>query len=110
MLTRFFLQRPRFAQVLALIIFISGLMSFPLLPTLEYPDVTPPQVYVNAFYPGATATQIEQNVANPIERQINDLDNLLYTNSRSANDGSMSMAITFESGTDLEIAALAVQC
>ena len=109
MLTQFFLERPRFAQVIALVIFICGLLCLPMLPTLEYPEVTPPQVQVKAFYIGATADQIERAVANPIELQVNGVENMMYMSSRSANDGSMTLTITFKPGTDPDIAALSVQ-
>ena len=109
MLTQFFLERPRFAQVIALVIFICGLLCLPMLPTLEYPEVTPPQVQVKAFYIGATADQIERAVANPIELQVNGVENMMYMSSRSANDGTMTLTVTFKPGTDPDIAALSVQ-
>lgn len=109
MLTQFFLRRPRFAQVIALVIFISGLLCLPLIPTLEYPQVTPPQIEVKAIYIGATADQVERAVATPIELEMNGVENMLYMSSRSSNDGSMTLTITFKPGTDPDIASLNVQ-
>ena len=109
MLTRFFLKRPRFAQIIALVIFITGGLCLPLLPTLEYPDISPPQIVVTTVYMGATADQVENSVATPIELEINGVENMKYMSSRSANDGSMTLTVTFEPGTNPDIAALNVQ-
>ena len=109
MLTRFFLERPKLAQVIALVIFISGLLCLPLLPTLEYPDISPPQIVVTANYPGATAEQVERSVATPIEQEVNSVDNMLYMSSNSANDGSLTLNVTFRAGTDPDIAAPNIQ-
>lgn len=109
MLTRFFLERPRFAQIIALVIFITGGLCLPLLPTLEYPDISPPQIVVRTAYTGATADQIESSVATPVELEVNGVENMKYMSSACANDGSMTLTVTFEPGTDPDIAALSVQ-
>ena len=109
MLTRFFLKRPRLAQVIALVIVITGLLCLPLLPTLEYPEVSPPEVQVSTFYVGATADQVERAVATPIELAINGVDQMMYISSVSSNDGSMKLKVVFEPGTDPDIATLNVQ-
>ncbi|WP_062261928.1 efflux RND transporter permease subunit [Endozoicomonas arenosclerae] len=109
MLTQFFLRRPRLAQVIALVILISGFLCLPLIPTLEYPQVTPPQIEIKAFYMGATADQVERAVATPIELEMNGIESMLYMNSRSSNDGSMTLTVTFEAGTNPDIAAMNVQ-
>lgn len=109
MLTRFFLKRPRLAQVIALVIFISGLLCLPMLPTLEYPDISPPQIEVTTNYTGATAEQVERSVAAPIEHEVNGVEGMMYMSSNSANDGSMTLSVTFRPGTDPDIAALNIQ-
>ena len=109
MFVNFFIDRPIFASVLAIVIVVAGAAALPLLPIAQFPDITPPQVVVTATYPGASAEVVEQTVTTPIEQQVNGVENMIYMSSRSGSDGTMTLNVTFKVGTDLEIAAVNVQ-
>ncbi|HEY8879682.1 MAG TPA: efflux RND transporter permease subunit, partial [Roseateles sp.] len=108
-ISRFFIDRPRFATVLSLFIFLIGALAIPLLPISEYPEVAPPQVVVRAQYPGANPRVIAETVATPLEEQINGLENVLYFDSQATGDGGMTLTVTFKIGTHPEAAETAVQ-
>ena len=108
-ISSFFIDRPRFAAVLSILIFLLGLLAIFKLPISEYPEVTPPQIVVRAQYPGANPRVIAQTVATPLEEQINGIENLLYFDSQATSDGSMALTVTFRIGTDPETAETAVQ-
>ena len=105
----FFIDRPIFATVLAILITLAGSIAFALLPVARFPQITPPSVVVSATFPGADAQTIEQSVAAPIETQVNGVPNMIYMDSKSANDGSYNLTVTFEVGTAQDIAAVDVQ-
>jgi len=107
--SKFFVNRPRFAAVLSIIIFIAGLVSLPQLPISEYPEVVPPTVVVRAAYPGANPAVIGQTVAAPLEQAINGVEGMIYQSSQSAADGAMVLTVTFALGTDLDKAQVQVQ-
>ncbi|WP_269714588.1 efflux RND transporter permease subunit [Caulobacter sp. NIBR2454] len=107
--SKFFVNRPRFAAVLSIVIFIAGLVSLPALPISEYPEVVPPTVVVRAAYPGANPSVIGQTVAAPLEQSINGVEGMLYQSSQSAADGVMTLTVTFALGTDLDQAQVQVQ-
>jgi multidrug efflux pump len=107
--THFFIQRPIFAGVLSLLIFIVGAISMSRLPISEYPEVVPPTVVVRAVYPGANPRTIAETVASPLEQTLNGIENSLYMFSQSTADGVMTLTITFQLGTDLDIAQVQVQ-
>ncbi|NVD07857.1 efflux RND transporter permease subunit [Vibrio sp. JPW-9-11-11] len=109
MLSRFFIQRPKFALVISIILTLAGLISLALLPIAEYPKISPPSVSVTAYYTGASAEVVEQAVADPIETSVNGVENMLYMSSKSANDGSYSLNVTFDVGTDPDMAQVNVQ-
>jgi hydrophobe/amphiphile efflux-1 (HAE1) family protein len=107
--SNFFIDRPIFATVLAIIITLAGSVAFALLPVARFPQITPPSVVVSTSFPGADATTIEQSVAAPIETQVNGVPNMIYMDSRSSNDGSYTLNVTFDVGTAQDIAAVDVQ-
>ncbi|MEM9104660.1 MAG: efflux RND transporter permease subunit, partial [Pseudomonadota bacterium] len=109
MLSRFFIERPKFALVISIIASLVGVIAIYLIPIAEYPDITPPQVVVTANYPGADSGLIEKAVAIPIEEQVNGVENMLYMASTSSNAGTYQLTVTFEVGTDPDIAAVNVQ-
>ena len=108
-ISRFFIDRPRFAAVLSILVFLLGLLAMFQLPISEYPEVAPPQVVVRAQFPGANPRVISETVAAPLEEQINGIENLLYFESQATADGSMTLTVTFGIGTDPEAAETAVQ-
>ncbi|MDE6341174.1 MAG: efflux RND transporter permease subunit [Muribaculaceae bacterium] len=109
MFSKFFINRPIFATVIAIIMVIAGALCYFSLPVAQYPDITPPTVMVSAAYPGASASTVAQTVGVPIEQQINGVEGMLYMSSTSSSDGSYSLTVTFENGTDLDQAAVEVQ-
>ncbi len=109
MSSHFFIDRPIFASVLSIIIVVLGLVSLQKLPIAQFPQITPPMVQIDADYPGASAEIVAEAVARPIEVQLPGIDNLLYYDSTSTNDGHMTMRLTFEIGTDVDIAQVQTQ-
>ena len=109
MISHFFIDRPIFASVLSIIIVVTGLVSLQNLPIAQFPQITPPMVQIDADYPGASAEVVAEAVARPIEVQLPGIDNLLYYDSTSTNDGHMTMRLTFEIGTDVDIAQVQTQ-
>ncbi|WP_374658140.1 efflux RND transporter permease subunit [Phenylobacterium sp.] len=107
--SRFFVDRPRFAAVLSIIIFVAGLIALPRLPISEYPEVVPPTVVVRAAFPGANPTVIAETVASPLEQALNGVEGMLYQSSQSTADGVMTLTITFKLGTDIDKAQVQVQ-
>ncbi len=108
MFSKFFIDRPIFATVLSLFLVLAGLAAMRVLPISRYPDISPPVVNVRAIYPGASAEVLETAVAAPIEQSINGVEKMLYMSSTSSGDGSVSIDVTFEVGTNLDIAAVNV--
>jgi hydrophobe/amphiphile efflux-1 (HAE1) family protein len=107
--SQFFISRPKFASVLAIIVLIIGGLAYQTLPIEQYPQVAPPTIQVTASYPGANAEIAAQTVATPLEQQINGVENMLYISSQSTADGNVSITVTFELGTDLDNAQVQVQ-
>lgn len=104
MFSRIFIERPRLAAVVSLILLLAGGISLANLPVAEYPEIAPPTLFVSATYSGASADVVAQTVAMPLENEINGVEDLLYFSSTSSNSGSYSCSVTFRSGTDSDIA------
>ncbi|MDH1612444.1 efflux RND transporter permease subunit [Klebsiella aerogenes] len=109
MFSRFFVRRPVFAWVIAILIMLAGTLAIRTLPVAQYPDVAPPSIKISASYPGASAETLENSVTQVIEQQLTGLDHLLYFTSTSSSDGTVSITVTFEQGTDPDTAQVQVQ-
>ncbi|MBE6426630.1 MAG: efflux RND transporter permease subunit, partial [Planctomycetaceae bacterium] len=109
MISGIFIQRPKFAIVISLLMILAGCLVIPNMPIAEYPEVAPPEVQVSAVYPGASAEDIADTVAAPIESQMNGLENLLYYKSTSSNTGQYNLSVYFKYGADADISQVNVQ-
>src|SRR5512141_1971923 len=109
MISKFFIERPVLANVLAILMIVIGAVALLNLPVAQYPDVVPPTVQVTTRYPGASARTIIDTVALPIEQQVNGVEGMIYMQSYAADDGSYSLTVTFNIGTDLNFAQVLVQ-
>jgi HAE1 family hydrophobic/amphiphilic exporter-1/multidrug efflux pump len=107
-MSRFFISRPIFASVISIVIVIAGLMASLTLPVAQYPEITPPTVIISATFPGANAETLSRTVAAPIEEQLSGVEGLLYYNSQSTSNGTVSITATFEVGTNPDTALIAV--
>src|ERR1700754_584387 len=108
-LSKFFVDRPIFAGVISVAIFLAGLIAMFQLPISEYPEVVPPSVVVRAEFPGANPKVIAETVATPLEEQINGAENMLYMFSQASSDGLLTLTVTFKLGTDPDLAQQMVQ-
>ena len=108
MISSYFIDRPIFASVISAFIVIAGLAALRVLPVAQYPDILPPEVEVQAFYPGANAETVAQTVAAPLDQAINGVDGMLFLRSASAANGALNMTVTFAIGTDPDLAAINV--
>jgi HAE1 family hydrophobic/amphiphilic exporter-1 len=109
MLSKFFIYRPIFASVVSIVIVIVGIVALVALPMARYPEIAPPTIVVTALYPGATAETIAETVATPIEQEVNGVEGMIYMTSTSSSDGTMTLKVTFEVGTDLDMANVLTQ-
>ena len=109
MFSKFFIDRPRFAGVVSVVLVLLGLLAIAVLPVSQYPDITPPQIIIKATYPGASAKVLVDTVAIPIENAINGVEDMLYMSSSSDDNGSYKLTITFNVGTDPDMARVKVQ-
>src|SRR5215467_5355308 len=108
-LSHFFIDRPIFAIVISAVTVLLGCIAFAFLPVAQFPEITPPTILVTAQYPGADPKTLSEEVAQPIEQQVNGVENMLYMSSESAVDGTMQLTVTFKLGTDPNIAQVLVQ-
>ncbi|HLJ10117.1 MAG TPA: efflux RND transporter permease subunit, partial [Planctomycetaceae bacterium] len=108
-MARFFIERPVLGVVISLLILLAGLAAVNILPIAQYPEITPPTVQISCSYPGASATVVRDTVAAPIEQQVNGVEKMLYMSSQCTNDGGYNLTVTFELGTDLDMAQVLVQ-
>ncbi len=109
MFSKFFINRPIFASVIAILMVLAGVVSLEVLPVAQFPDITPPTVQVSALYPGASAETVAQTVGTVIEEQVNGVDGMIYMKSASTSTGAYTLTITFEVGTDIDMATVLVQ-
>jgi hydrophobe/amphiphile efflux-1 (HAE1) family protein len=108
-ISRFFIDRPIFAAVIAVFITLMGVFAYPLLPLSQYPEIAPPTITINTAYPGASAETVAETVAAPIEQEVNGVEGMLYLSSSSTSDGTVAVTVTFNPGTDLDAAQVLVQ-
>ena len=109
MFSKFFINRPIFATVLAILMVLAGVVSLEVLPVAQFPDITPPTVQVSAVYPGASAETVARTVGTVIEEQVNGVDGMIYMSSTSSSSGAYTLTVTFEVGTDIDMATVLVQ-
>src|SRR5215471_14250330 len=109
MFSNTFIDRPILATVLSVVFVIVGIVAYAKLPIAQYPEVAPPTISVTANYPGANALDVAENVATPIEQQVNGVENMIYMLSKCTNDGQMTLDVTFKPGSDLNMAQVLVQ-
>ena len=109
MLSRFFIDRPIFAWIVAIVIMLAGAGAILTLPIEQYPTIAPPSVTINVVYPGADAATLEENVTSIIEQEMNGVENFLYMSSSSDSNGVATITVTFETGTDIDLAQVDVQ-
>src|SRR5713226_10536942 len=108
-MSRFFIDRPNFAWVIAIIITLTGILAIKKLPVAQYPSIAPPSISITVTYPGASAQTVQDTVVQVIEQQLSGIDHLLYFSSESDKDGSMTVTLTFEQGTNPDTAQVQVQ-
>src|SRR5471030_387361 len=108
-MVKFFIERPIFAWVLAIILMLAGGLAILKLPVAQYPTIAPPAIAISASYPGADAQTVQDTVTQVIEQNMNGLDSLMYMSSTSDSSGSVTVTLTFDSGTDPDIAQVQVQ-
>ncbi|MCH5329030.1 MAG: efflux RND transporter permease subunit, partial [Coprobacter sp.] len=109
MISKFFIDRPIFATVIAILMVLAGAVTLRTLPVAQFPDITPPTVQVTATYPGADAQTVARTVGAPIEEQVNGVDGMIYMSSSSSSSGQYTLTVTFEVGTDIDMATVLVQ-
>lgn len=105
----FYIKRPKFAVVLSIVITLLGILAAVVMPVDQFPEISPPKVVVKALYPGADTQTVIDTVASPIEKEVNGAEGMVYMSSKSASDGSYTLTVTFEVGTDPDLAQVDVQ-